>query len=147
MADPLPGSPGKAGEGDLALVLSHGDVGASGGEKGAAAVGLVLDVGSFVLPHPAKAARGGEDAAVVDAATGLLCVCDGVGGWARVPGADAGLVARTLCKTMATALTSSGESGDSDSTPTTTLLEAAERAHAAVIAAGVLGYILKRGGG
>lgn len=48
-----------------------------------------------MIPHPSKAAKGGEDAIFVD--DNLLVVADGVGGWAQY-GVDPGIFSRKLCK-------------------------------------------------
>lgn len=48
-----------------------------------------------MLPHKEKILKGGEDA--VAAAEGLVCVSDGVGGWA-MSGVDPAVFARDLIK-------------------------------------------------
>lgn len=78
--------------------------GASGGGAAAKAappppspppLALTLQAGAAMLPHPAKAAKGGEDAFFI-APDGLsLGVADGVGGWGEL-GIDAGAYAREL---------------------------------------------------
>ena len=49
--------------------------------------------GSYMIPHPSKKYKGGEDAYV--AAHDLMVVADGVGGWAR-SGVDPGLFSKQL---------------------------------------------------
>ena len=49
--------------------------------------------GSYMVPHPSKKDKGGEDAFV--AAHDLMVVADGVGGWAR-QGVDPGLFSKAL---------------------------------------------------
>lgn len=51
--------------------------------------------GSCYLPHPAKAATGGEDAHFICSDEQAIGVADGVGGWADV-GVNAGLFAQEL---------------------------------------------------
>jgi protein phosphatase PTC7 len=50
-----------------------------------------------MIPHPKKADRGGEDAFEIAKDASLVCVADGVGGWAR-KGVDPGLYSRHLCQ-------------------------------------------------
>jgi len=50
-----------------------------------------------LIPHPKKAYKGGEDAYVL--IERLLCVCDGVGGWAD-EGVDPGLFSKELCRNI-----------------------------------------------
>jgi len=59
------------------------------------ASGLVLDSGAFVLPHPDKVSKGGEDWYFISKSQRAIGVADGVGGWAEV-GVDAGAYARML---------------------------------------------------
>lgn len=59
------------------------------------ALPLVLEGGAFMLPHPAKMAKGGEDGYFIAANRRAMGIADGVGGWADV-GVDAGLYARLL---------------------------------------------------
>lgn len=47
---------------------------------------LVLDAGAGMIPHPAKADRGGEDAFFICERGFAMGVADGVGGWAEVGG-------------------------------------------------------------
>lgn len=47
-----------------------------------------------MIPHPKKAAKGGEDALYVS--PGLIAVADGVGGWGEM-GVDPGLFSKELC--------------------------------------------------
>ena len=48
-----------------------------------------------MIPHPAKAYKGGQDA--IYASKNLLVVADGVGGWAD-SGVDPGLYSKKLCE-------------------------------------------------
>ena len=48
-----------------------------------------------MIPHPQKAYKGGEDACFSN--NQLLCVADGVGGWAEL-GVDPGLYSKELVK-------------------------------------------------
>lgn len=50
---------------------------------------------SHMIPHPAKAYKGGEDA--IFTSDNVLVVADGVGGWAD-HGIDPGLYSKMLCK-------------------------------------------------
>uniref|UniRef100_A0A7S0WYH8 Protein phosphatase n=1 Tax=Chlamydomonas leiostraca TaxID=1034604 RepID=A0A7S0WYH8_9CHLO len=56
---------------------------------------LVLISGAYVLPHPDKMAKGGEDWFYVSESMRSIGVADGVGGWAEI-GVDAGAYARQL---------------------------------------------------
>ncbi|KAL6746431.1 Serine/threonine phosphatase, family 2C [Haematococcus lacustris] len=70
----------------------------------------VLVAGAYVLPHPDKMARGGEDWFFVSDTMHSLGVADGVGGWAEI-GVDAGAYARQLmgfAKELADQLTAPG---------------------------------------
>ncbi|KAM7259468.1 hypothetical protein ACFE04_015209 [Oxalis oulophora] len=59
-------------------------------------VSLSLCVGSYVLPHPKKVERGGEDALFVSSYNGgVIAVADGVSGWAE-QNVDPSLFARQL---------------------------------------------------
>ena len=53
-----------------------------------------FNYGSHMIPHPAKAHKGGEDA--MFASDNVLVVADGVGGWAD-QGVDPGLYSKKLC--------------------------------------------------
>jgi hypothetical protein len=44
---------------------------------------LQLLTGGFIIPHPQKAAKGGEDAFYIAANQRSFGVADGVGGWVR----------------------------------------------------------------
>ena len=55
----------------------------------------VFDHGTYMIPHPAKAYKGGEDAFYVS--DNVLAVADGVGGWAD-HGIDPGLYSKRLCE-------------------------------------------------
>jgi len=48
-----------------------------------------------MIPHPEKAHKGGEDAFYSNSK--LLCVCDGVGGWAN-HGVDPGLYSKSFAR-------------------------------------------------
>lgn len=63
--------------------------------------GLFLSGGAFVLPHPEKMAKGGEDWYFIAANCRAIGVADGVGGWAEV-GVDAGAYARGIMNHAAT---------------------------------------------
>ncbi len=66
-----------------------------------AATPLALDAAAASIPHPAKAATGGEDAHfLLDSAYGVF---DGVGGWAE-SGHDPGLFSRALASHTARAI-------------------------------------------
>lgn len=52
-----------------------------------------------MIPHPAKAHKGGEDAYSISEDNTLLTVADGVGGWAE-QGVDPAKYSRALCKYM-----------------------------------------------
>lgn len=60
-------------------------------------VGYRFRHGSSMIPHPDKAAKGGEDACF--ASDNVIAVADGVGGWADY-GIDPGLYSKKLCKIM-----------------------------------------------
>ncbi|KAG2437570.1 hypothetical protein HYH02_011212 [Chlamydomonas schloesseri] len=68
---------------------------AEGNGKPASTGGLLLTSGAFVLPHPDKVAKGGEDWYFIAANHRAVGVADGVGGWSEV-GVDAGAYARQL---------------------------------------------------
>lgn len=53
--------------------------------------------GTFLLPHPEKQYKGGEDA--LHASSQFLIVADGVGGWAD-SGVDPALYSKQLVKLM-----------------------------------------------
>lgn len=57
--------------------------------------GYRFDYGSFILPHPEKAYKGGEDA--LYASPNVLLIADGVGGWAE-SGVDPALYSKRLAK-------------------------------------------------
>ncbi|KDD72193.1 hypothetical protein H632_c3719p0, partial [Helicosporidium sp. ATCC 50920] len=58
---------------------------------------LLLTSAAAMIPHPAKVARGGEDAYFLAADGRCVGVADGVGGWAEV-GVDPGLYSRELMR-------------------------------------------------
>jgi serine/threonine protein phosphatase PrpC len=47
---------------------------------------LALVSGGFMIPHPAKVAKGGEDAYFIDKYGRSFGIADGVGGWVCRPG-------------------------------------------------------------
>lgn len=55
---------------------------------------MKFNFGSFMIPHPDKAYKGGEDAVFVS--DKILSVADGVGGWAEL-GVDPSLYSKLLC--------------------------------------------------
>lgn len=54
---------------------------------------LSVEAGASCIPHPEKAAKGGEDAFFISESSGFFGVADGVGGWAEV-GVDPSLYSR-----------------------------------------------------
>ena len=58
---------------------------------------LSFESGSRIIPHPDKAARGGEDGLFVNDDLHVLAVADGVGSWAFM-GVDPGIYARKLMR-------------------------------------------------
>ena len=56
-----------------------------------------FEASSFMVPHPEKASKGGEDAVCVSKTGKLIGVADGVGGWAEV-GVDPSEYSRSLMK-------------------------------------------------
>ncbi|GLC41002.1 hypothetical protein PLESTB_000953400 [Pleodorina starrii] len=75
---------------------------------------LLLNSGAFVLPHPDKMQKGGEDWYFIASNRRAIGVADGVGGWAEV-GVDAGAYARQLMRqagSVADAMTSTSVEGD-----------------------------------
>jgi protein phosphatase PTC7 len=58
---------------------------------------LVLNSGGFMMPHPRKVAKGGEDSFYIAASGRSLGVADGVGGWSDV-GVDPGEFSRKLMR-------------------------------------------------
>ncbi|PNW81687.1 hypothetical protein CHLRE_06g256300v5 [Chlamydomonas reinhardtii] len=68
---------------------------AEGNGKPASTGPMLLASGAFVLPHPDKVAKGGEDWYFIAANHRAVGVADGVGGWSEV-GVDAGAYARQL---------------------------------------------------
>ncbi|KAL6055983.1 PPM-type phosphatase domain-containing protein [Balamuthia mandrillaris] len=54
-----------------------------------------FDSGAYIIPHPEKAHKGGEDAYFISLSGRVIGVADGVGGWGEV-GVDPGLFSRTL---------------------------------------------------
>jgi protein phosphatase PTC7 len=72
---------------------------------------LTLDAGTCMLPHPAKATTGGEDACFMLPHCRVYGVFDGVGGW-QSEGVDPGLFSRALARCTADAITE--EAGGSE---------------------------------
>jgi protein phosphatase PTC7 len=56
---------------------------------------ITLSAGSYMIPHPAKEDKGGEDAWFICETGRCMGVADGVGGWAEI-GIDPGLYSREL---------------------------------------------------
>eukprot|EP00899_Mesostigma_viride_P025492 jgi/Mesvir1/6127/Mv00831-RA.1 len=83
-----------------------------------------LEVGGFMIPHPAKQATGGEDAWFIAANQLAMGVADGVGGWAR-HGIDAGLFSRSLMSLVRQRYEASGAASCSE------LIDILASAHAA----------------
>lgn len=54
-----------------------------------------MTAAAHMIPHPAKLAKGGEDAFFIDNSSGTVGVADGVGGWEAL-GVDSGLYSRSL---------------------------------------------------
>eukprot|EP00873_Tetraselmis_striata_P008283 jgi/Tetstr1/428547/TSEL_018541.t1 len=71
--------------------------GGNGGGPASGSGKLKLVSGAFMLPHPEKMAKGGEDAYFISDCGHVTGVADGVGGWAEV-GVDAGAYSRLLMK-------------------------------------------------
>ncbi|CAM9371950.1 unnamed protein product, partial [Heterosigma akashiwo] len=67
-------------------------------ETGLTGQRLVFEGASYMIPHPAKAQTGGEDACFVSSHS--VGVFDGVGGWATL-GVDTGLYSRELARLTA----------------------------------------------
>ena len=80
-------------------------------EGSEAAFSLVFDAGAAYIPHPAKAYKGGEDAWFVADDGSALGVADGVSAWANVPGADAGLFARSIMEAAEEAANEAARTG------------------------------------
>jgi protein phosphatase PTC7 len=57
---------------------------------------LFLVASAFMIPHPEKAYRGGEDSYFISPKYDTIGVADGVGGWASTPGADPSYWSRTI---------------------------------------------------
>ncbi|GAX80985.1 hypothetical protein CEUSTIGMA_g8420.t1 [Chlamydomonas eustigma] len=78
--------------------------------------GLILESGAFMIPHPDKADKGGEDGFFIAPCQRAIGVADGVGGWAQI-GVDAGMYARLLmsvaCYAVEVAAASSSTSNSS----------------------------------
>ena len=59
--------------------------------------GYKFHIGSYMIPHPEKAYKGGEDS--LSARSNFMAVCDGVGGWAN-RGIDTGRYSKQLMRFM-----------------------------------------------
>ena len=64
---------------------------------------LGFDFGVFILPHPDKADRGGEDGFFINNELNALSVADGVGSWYS-RGIDPGIYARELVQLTESAI-------------------------------------------
>eukprot|EP00193_Tetraselmis_chui_P016855 CAMPEP_0177793430 /NCGR_PEP_ID=MMETSP0491_2-20121128/25069_1 /TAXON_ID=63592 /ORGANISM="Tetraselmis chuii, Strain PLY429" /LENGTH=420 /DNA_ID=CAMNT_0019315941 /DNA_START=149 /DNA_END=1411 /DNA_ORIENTATION=+ len=80
--------------------MKDGNGASNGNGPPAESKGLKLASGAFMLPHPDKVERGGEDSYFILDSGVAAGVADGVGGWAEV-GIDAGAYARLLMKNCA----------------------------------------------
>jgi protein phosphatase PTC7 len=58
-----------------------------------------VDAGAFMIPHPEKAHKNGEDAYFISASKKMLAVADGVGGWAELH-VDPSLFSKSLCASV-----------------------------------------------
>lgn len=83
---------------------------------------LVLISGGFMIPHPAKVDKGGEDAYYISQNKRSFGVADGVGGWADV-GVDPGEFSRSLMRQARKA--ADAETIDSGAEAPAKILEAA----------------------
>lgn len=83
---------------------------------------FLLDTGVFVLPHPDKRAKGGEDWFFVSSSCRAIGIADGVGGWAEV-NVDPAIYARMLMKNANEAVDSQLQ--ESSSLSAQTILESA----------------------
>ncbi len=68
---------------------------------------LRFEFGTFILPHPDKADRGGEDGFFINDELSALGIADGVGSWYS-RGVDPGIYARELMQ-LTEAAVSGGE--------------------------------------
>jgi protein phosphatase PTC7 len=57
---------------------------------------MFLLCSAFLLPHPEKVSRGGEDSYFISKEFNVIGVADGVGGWSDFPGADPSYWSQTL---------------------------------------------------
>ena len=89
-ADSMPGSPVTASPPESPRFSVDGNE-----ENGICKEGLVYEMSVVSIPHPEKAAKGGEDAHFLGGMS--MGVFDGVGGWATV-GIDPGLYSSDLAK-------------------------------------------------
>lgn len=90
-----PKSPAAAVDSELPAVSAEQS--SSSGTKCLAVSELQLVSGAFIIPHPAKAAKGGEDAYYISSSGRSFGIADGVGGWADV-GIDPGEFSRMLMR-------------------------------------------------
>lgn len=72
-----------------------------------AASSLRLAVGASMIPHPAKAHKGGEDAYFISDDSLVFGIADGVGGWEAL-GVDSGMYSRSLMGFCGEAVNASG---------------------------------------
>lgn len=78
---------------------------------------LVLDTGAFVLPHPDKVAKGGEDWYFLAPSKRAMGIADGVGSWVEV-NVDPAIFARQLmsnaCEAAESQISASSSASSSD---------------------------------
>jgi protein phosphatase PTC7 len=74
---------------------------------------LTLDAAAFIIPHPAKATTGGEDAFFMLSRCRVFGVFDGVGGW-QSEGVDPGLFSRAFARCTADAIEEEAGGSDGD---------------------------------
>ena len=67
----------------------------NGSTPSASSTTITLLAGSYLIPHPSKVDKGGEDAYFICETGQCMGVADGVGGWAEI-GIDPGLYSREL---------------------------------------------------
>src|SRR6056297_1268897 len=76
---------------------------------------LRLDSAASMIPHPAKASSGGEDACFMLSRCRVYGVFDGVGGW-ESEGVDPGLFSRAFARHTADAIEAGGSDNDDEHT-------------------------------
>ncbi|GFR43147.1 hypothetical protein Agub_g4170 [Astrephomene gubernaculifera] len=113
--------------------LAHGALGAHAVDswKLSSPTSLQLAAGAFMLPHPDKALKGGEDWYFIANNSRAVGVADGVGGWAEV-GVDAGAYARQLMSHAAEVAdqTTAASTSSSGQQPKLSAQDILERAYA-----------------